>query len=83
MFKISKLNIISLWTWDVQNDTCAICRNMINEDCIECQDNGKDNDQECIVTFGVCNHSFHHHCISRWLKNREVCPLDNQAWAFQ
>lgn len=31
--------------------------------------------QECVPATGECSHSFHHHCISRWLKLRSTCPL--------
>jgi hypothetical protein len=35
---------------------------------------------ECTIAWGYCNHAFHFHCISKWLRKRPNCPLDNQEW---
>ncbi|UYV79684.1 RBX1 [Cordylochernes scorpioides] len=87
-FEVKKWGAVCMWSWDIAVDNCAICRNHIMELCISCQSNTanqtttKEGD-ECTVAWGKCNHAFHFHCISKWLKNRNVCPLDNNEWDFQ
>uniref|UniRef100_A0A4W5QBU1 cullin-RING-type E3 NEDD8 transferase n=1 Tax=Hucho hucho TaxID=62062 RepID=A0A4W5QBU1_9TELE len=69
-FEVKKWNAVALWAWDIVVDNCAICSNHIMDLCIE----------GVTVAWGVCNHAFHFHCISRWLKTRQVCPLDIQKY---
>lgn len=80
-FEIKKWTAVAFWSWDIAVDNCAICRNHIMEPCITCQPLAMtDTDTECVAAWGVCNHAFHLHCINKWLKTRDVCPLDNQPW---
>lgn len=64
-------------------DTCAICRAKFTKLCLECRvltDNGQEPESLCDITTGRCGHAYHRHCMNRWLKFREVCPLDNKEW---
>ncbi|KHJ46617.1 RING-box protein 1 family protein [Trichuris suis] len=83
-FEITKFIGVALWSYDIKNDWCAICHCTINELCLACQTEDANTSQlECPPTVGICNHTFHDHCINRWLKTQRVCPLDNQQWRTQ
>jgi RING-box protein 1 len=70
---IKKWNATAMWQWDIEAEVCGICRNDINDLCIECNADGADND--CQIAWGTCNHAYHRHCIHKWLKNKQTCPM--------
>ena len=81
VIKLKKWNLVALWSLDMKVETCAICRNHIMDTCVECQ-NGVINNDDCKVSWGICNHAFHTHCITRWLSSKNVCPLDTKKWVY-
>lgn len=82
-FEIKKWNAVCMWQWDICADTCAICRNSLNEPSIEYQASPTTNNENGLsIAFGNCGHVFHLDCVQRWHKTRSVCPLCNREWEF-
>lgn len=80
VFGIKSFEYLFMWQWDVENDTCAICRSSIMEASpTNMEDKFKD---ESVVIWGECGHSFHNSCMSLWTKNNPRCPLCQADWVI-
>mmetsp|Transcript_59700 Transcript_59700/g.94970 ORF Transcript_59700/g.94970 Transcript_59700/m.94970 type:complete len:139 (+) Transcript_59700:110-526(+) len=98
--RASKWDGLNLWNcdnraWD--NGLCGLCRNKLQEACIECEGREQDDmfsalnmnrshyapTKECPRAMGQCTHSYHWHCIGKWLKAKNQCPIDRLEWKYQ
>uniref|UniRef100_V9IFG5 RING-box protein 2 n=1 Tax=Apis cerana TaxID=7461 RepID=V9IFG5_APICE len=41
LFILKKWNAVAMWSWDVECDTCAICRVQVMDACLRCQAESK------------------------------------------
>lgn len=80
MLSIKSVNLRGTWNLETINEDCPICQCNIIESCVECSSTNKLN---CISVMGECSHVYHLHCIERWIKTKNVCPLDNKQWQFK
>eukprot|EP01004_Peranema_trichophorum_P001244 NODE_11466_length_451_cov_12.335366_g10811_i0.p1 GENE.NODE_11466_length_451_cov_12.335366_g10811_i0~~NODE_11466_length_451_cov_12.335366_g10811_i0.p1 ORF type:complete len:121 (+),score=24.91 NODE_11466_length_451_cov_12.335366_g10811_i0:32-364(+) len=82
-FEVIRWNSVFNWSWSFSEPICAICRNQLMDPCIKCEAEQEHNTQDCSVIWGECNHVFHLHCIYKFVKNRPICPMDNEEWIPQ
>ena len=61
---------------------CQLCKNYLNGPCSVCQKIQKNNQDPCPCSkcIGLCNHTFHCHCLDPWLKIQNYCPLCFSEW---
>ena len=81
---IQQYHAIATWTWTTKEEVCGICRLAFDACCPDCSIPG----DSCPPVWGKCNHSFHMHCIVKWLESaqqnaRQQCPLCRAEWQFK
>lgn len=73
---------VARWKWTVEDEECGICRCAFDAFCPRCNRPG----DGCAPVWGVCNHAFHLHCITKWAEAREsevLCPMCRREWDFR
>eukprot|EP00924_Labyrinthula_sp_SR-Ha-C_P008966 maker-scaffold_2-snap-gene-8.33-mRNA-1 protein AED:0.01 eAED:0.01 QI:161/1/1/1/0/0/2/936/88 len=82
---VKKWQAIGYFHWGINDDCCGICRNEFESCCPSCTYPGS----SCPPTWGECNHTFHEHCLLKWLdslseQNQEQrCPMCRAIWNFK
>uniref|UniRef100_A0A8C0IDV3 cullin-RING-type E3 NEDD8 transferase n=1 Tax=Bubo bubo TaxID=30461 RepID=A0A8C0IDV3_BUBBB len=71
-------NLFLRWNPENQIESCSC---LLLDACLRCQAENKQED--CVVVWGECNHSFHNCCMSLWVKQNNRCPLCQQDWVVQ
>lgn len=53
--EVKSINFIATWSWNIIADNCAICRNGVQDYCIECQSADASDQKNCGLAWGTCN----------------------------
>ncbi|ODV88802.1 hypothetical protein CANCADRAFT_29261 [Tortispora caseinolytica NRRL Y-17796] len=71
---------VAAWHWDVPDEeVCGICRANFDNTCPGCKYPG----DGCPLLVGTCSHSFHEHCLVKWVMletSRGLCPMCRQPF---
>lgn len=78
LFTVTDATAVAIWSWNSSTETCAICHESLLSGCIGCGVYGSA--ARCDLTWSMCSHGYHTHCIKKWIAKRDTCPLCNAPW---
>ena len=68
------------WKFKTTYSDCPICKVKLEQTCTQCESTHVKGDLICDVSQGKCGHSFHKHCIDKWISQSSVCPICNTPY---
>jgi len=81
---LHKWNVVATWNYLNASNHCTICHNALTDKCLQCSSAMlAEASSECTPAWGVCSHTYHHHCISKWLKKADSCPICSAVWEYK
>lgn len=78
--KLQKWNVVAEWNYLNASADCTICHSALTGPCVNCQKSGS---SDCTPSWGMCSHTFHTHCLQKWIQRTQTCPLCSQQWEWK
>eukprot|EP00461_Guttulinopsis_vulgaris_P002033 UN02034 len=79
--QLKKWNVVAEWGYSNAADNCSICHNALTDQCLQCYKGSTEG--ECLPVWGKCSHSFHFHCMAKWITKQQKCPLCSAEWVME
>lgn len=78
MFRIKNVYLTYGWKWNLDEEICGICQQGFDQMCPKCT-----HPFECKPCIGVCDHTYHVHCLNDWINKKKFCPMCRVRWEFK
>lgn len=82
--ELVSMQLYGTWGLKIEETVCLFCRGLLLEHCPNCvEDKDTGGTKVCDQTTGKCGHTFHSHCVAKWLQDKQHCIHCNNQWTPQ